>query len=350
MRTIVRVRRVAALGLIMAAGTSFEAGARGQTASAPRLGTLFNGAALRSMPIVSAHRRSVRLTMPRSLNPANSSATDPKPLGGGGIVGGEAARAGSEERNGPIRGDTTGVPEFLLAQAHASVGAAPVTPWGGVAPPMPMTGIGPAMPIVNAPIHYPMPPYQSPYNSTPLSYDPTIRGGFGNFGFVGYGSPGMYGGSGGVYVGSGMSPWASPGFGGGAYRAGNPFPGSAAGPGMGAGGLANPNAPPAGNAGPNGIGGASGDPFDASAASSRPLSREPRSKRVRMSHRPTARKPARRPSRKPKARAQEADPKRPEVNRMQDGVPATPEAKPAAPARSERAKPAARTRSMLGSQ
>jgi hypothetical protein len=252
---------------------------------------------------------------------------------------------------------TAGVPMVSLAQATRRVGAAPVVPGVGIAPAVPGIGIAPVVPSPTAP---------SPYVSPPpiLSPNATIGGGFGGiggggfgvggigvggFGVGGSGYPGMYGGFGGPYGGFGMSLPPTPEFGFGAYRAGNQFPGPATGMGMGAEVPAGPNAPPAGKAGPKAIGVPSEDPFDAAGVADRPPSREIRSKRAHTGGRPTARKPARQPSKKPEAKAPEAEPNRPEVNRMRDEVPAAPREKPVDAATAEGAKPAARTRSMLGS-
>jgi len=266
---------------------------------------------------------------------------------------------------------TAGVPVVSLAQATPRVGAAPVVPGVGIAPVVPGAGIAPVVPGAGIAPVVPSPTAPAPYVSPPpiLSPNAPIGGGFGGIGVGGFGVggfgvggfgvggigvggfgyPGMYGGFGGPYGGFGMSLPPTPEFGFGAYRAGNQFPGPAAGMGMGAGVPAGPNAPPAGKAGPNAIGVPSEDPFDAAGVAGRPPSREVRSKRALTGRRPTARKPARQPSKKPEAKAPKAQPNRPEVNSLRDEVPAAPQEKPVDAAKADGAKPAARTRSMLGS-
>jgi hypothetical protein len=264
---------------------------------------------------------------------------------------------------------TAGVPMVSLAQATPRVGAAPVVPGVGIAPVVPGIGIAPVVPSPTAPAPYVSPPpILSPYGTIGGGFGRFGVGGFGvggigmggfgvgGFGVGGFGYPGMYGGFGGPYGGFGgpyggfgMSLPPTPELGFGAYRAGNQFPGPAAGIGMGAGVPADPKAPRAGKAGPNAIGEPSEDPFDAAAVADRLPSREIRSQRAHTGRRPTARKPARQPSKKPEAKAPEAEPNRPGVNRMRDEVPAEPQEKPVDAAKAEGAKPAARTRSMLGS-
>jgi hypothetical protein len=261
---------------------------------------------------------------------------------------------------------TAGVPRVSLAQATPRVGAAPVVPGVGIAPVVPGVGIAPVVPGIGIAPVVPSPIAPSPYVSPPpiLSPNGTIAGGFGGFGVGsfgvggfgmggfgvgGFGYPGMYGGFGGPYGGFGMSLPPTPELGFGAYRAGNQFLGPADGMGMGAGVPADPKAPRAGKAGPNAIGVPSEDPFDAAAVADRPPSREIRSQRAHTGRRPTARKPGRQPSKTPEAKTPEAKPNQPGVKRMRDEVPAEPQGKPVDAAKAEGAKPAARTRSMLGS-
>src|SRR5262249_2970017 len=101
--------------------------------------------------------------------------------------------------------------------------------------------------------------------------------------------------------------------------------------------------------GPNAIGVPSEDPFDAAALADRPPSREVRSTRALTGRRLTARKPARQPSKKAEARAPGAEQNRPAVNSRRDEASAAPQEKPVDAAKAEGAKPAARTRSKLGS-
>jgi hypothetical protein len=254
---------------------------------------------------------------------------------------------------------TATVPTVCLAQATSRVGAASVVPRVGIAPTMPGIGIAPVVPSSPAPAPYVS---QAPI----LSPNATIGGGFGvggfgmggfgmggfgvgGFGVGGFGYPGMYGGFGGPYGGLGLSLPPTPEFGFGAYRAGNQFPGPATGMGMGAEVPVDPRVPRARKARPRAHGVPSEDPFDAAALGDRPPSREIRSARAHTGRRPTARKPARQPSKKPEAKAPKAEPNRPEVNRMRDAVPAAPQEKPVDAVKAERAKPAPRTRSMLGS-
>ena len=333
------------MGLVVAAGVRLEADARGQVASTPQVGAILGRAALRATPVVSAFRRSVRLTMTPSFIGGKGFTTESAPLGsvdsggfGGGVLGGRTADGGIVEMNGPIVGDRAGVPMGSLAQAKPSVGPAPVVPGIGIGPVVPGIGIGPTAPnplLGNNP---------AVGGFGPLGFGGFGVGGFGVGGFDvgGFGYPGMYGGFAGPYGGYGMSLPPTPELGDGAYRAGNNFPGPAAGVGMGHGVPADPNAPPARNAGPNAVGEPSEDPFDAAAVGKRLPGREIRSKRAYTGRRPGARKPARQPSQKPETRAPEPQPNRPEVKRMRDE-------KPAAAAKADGAKAAARPRSMLGS-
>ena len=171
-------------------------------------------------------------------------------------------------------------------------------------------------------------------------------GGFGGFGMGGfsYGAPGMYGYPGGPSSGIGMSLPPTPVFGGGTYRAGNPLPYSTVGMGMGVGNPADPAAPAAGNAG---LGVPSEDAFD-NAANGRPApTRQVRSKPVRAARRRTVRKLTRQPSRKVEAKVTEAVPRRLEVPSARRQQANTPQEKPSA-LESGGTKPAPR-RSLLGS-
>jgi hypothetical protein len=181
-------------------------------------------------------------------------------------------------------------------------------------------------------------------------------GGFGGLGIGGFGypsmgagvigAPGMYGSLGGPSYGIGMSLPPTPEFGGGAYRAGNQLPYSTVGMGMGAGNPAHPAAPAAGNAGLISIGVPSEDAFD-NAANGRPSpTRQVRSKPVRAARRPTVRKPTPQPSRKVEAKVTDAVPRRLEVPIAQRQQANIPQEKPSA-LKSEGTKPAPR-RSILG--
>lgn len=249
-------------------------------------------------------------------------------------------------------------------EAGARGQAIPVVPQAGIGPAMPGGGIGPAMPGRPAPAPFISPPIsvQLRNGTVPNGLGGVGAGGlgvgglggfggggYGGFGYGGFGYPGMYGGFGGLYGGAGMSLPPTPEFGDGAYRAGNSFPSRAAGPGMGAGGPADPNAPRARNSGPNAAGEPSLDPFDAAGAADRAPGRATRSKRAHTGRRPAARKPAPTPTGKPRAGDSQARPDRPEVEKVRDEAPAASQEKPADAAGVERAKPAARRQSTLGS-
>lgn len=176
--------------------------------------------------------------------------------------------------------------------------------------------------------------------------------GAGGFGYPGagagvIGAPGMYYGSlGGPGSGIGMSLPPTPELGGGAYRAGNQLPDSTVGMGMGVGNPAGPGAPAAGNAGLISIGVPSEDAFD-NAANGRPTPTRPvRSKRA-AARRPTVRKPRPEPSRKVEARVTDTLPRRLEGPGTRPEQANIPQEKPSAVG-SEGTKPAPR-RSLLGS-
>jgi hypothetical protein len=183
----------------------------------------------------------------------------------------------------------------------------------------------PTSPVVpNFGIDPVLPAPASPHSRTPTAFFPMVKdsrltfnsamaadsvaiGGFGlgGFGFGGFGYPGMYGGFGGPYSGLGRSLPPTPEFGLGTYLAGNPFPNSTVGMGMGGG---NPADPAAGNAGRISLGAAPGDAFD-NAANGRPSAmRSVRSNRATSARRPTVRKPTAQPSREVEARVTDAAP------------------------------------------
>jgi hypothetical protein len=161
------------------------------------------------------------------------------------------------------------------------------------------------------------------------------------------GAPGMYGSFGGPSSGIGLSLPPTPEFGGGAYRAGNQLPYSTAGMGMGVGNPADPAARAAGNARLSSIGVPSEDAFD-NAANGRPSpTRQVRSVPVRAARRPTVRKPTPQPSRKVEAKVTHAVPRRLEIPSAQRQKANLPQEEPSA-LKSEGTKPAPR-RSLLGS-
>ena len=178
-------------------------------------------------------------------------------------------------------------------------------------------------------------------------------GGFGGLGMGGFGypsmgagvigAPGMYGSWGGPSSGIGMSMPPTPELGPGAYRAGNQLPDSTVGMGMGVG---NPAAPAAGNTGRISIGVPSEDAFDNAANGGPSPTRQARSKRVTTARRPTVRKHTARPYRKVEAKVTDAVPRRLEVPSARPQQASMPQEKPTA-VKSEGTKPAPR-RSLLG--
>ncbi len=178
-------------------------------------------------------------------------------------------------------------------------------------------------------------------------------GGFGGIGMGGFGYPsmgpgvigvpGMYGSWGRPSSGIGMPLLPMPELGAGAYRAGNQLPYSTVGMGIGVG---NPAAPAAGNAGLVSIGVPSEDAFD-NAADGRPSpTRQVRSKRATAARRSTIRKPRAQPSRKVEAKVTDAVPRRLEVPSARPQQANIPQEKPGA-VKSEGTKPTPR-RSLLG--
>jgi hypothetical protein len=172
--------------------------------------------------------------------------------------------------------------------------------------------------------------------------------GFGGFGYPSMGAgvigaPGMYGSFGGPSSGIGMSLPPTPELGTGAYRAGNQLPDSTVGMGVGVG---NPAAPAAGNAGRISIGAPSEDAFDNAANGVPSPTRQVRSKRVTAARRPTVRKRTAQPSRKVEAKVTDAVPRRVEVPSARPQQANIPQEKPSA-VKSEGTKPAPR-RSLLG--
>jgi hypothetical protein len=173
--------------------------------------------------------------------------------------------------------------------------------------------------------------------------------GMGGFGYPSMGAgmigaPGIYGSWGGPSSGIGMSLPPTPEFGAGAYRAGNQLPYSTLGMGVGVG---NPADPAAGNAGLISTGVPSEDAFDTAANGGPPPKRQARSKRVTAARRPTVRKPTPQPSRKVEAKVTDAVPRRLEAPGALPQQANISQEKPSA-VRSEGTKPAPR-RSLLGS-
>lgn len=342
MTTIDGIRRLAALGLVVAAGVRLEAGARGEIARAPRMGAFLDVASPRATPAVSAERGSIRPTLPPDSHVVDGFTIDAAPLGadgGGGVPGGGTVEGGFAGRNGPSPGETTGIPMISLAQARTGVGPAPVVPGVGVGPVVPGIGVGTVMPTPPPPAGYIGPPRT-------LSSGGFGLGGFGlgGIGLGGFGSRSIYGFST-PYGGYGMSLPPTPELGPGAYRAGNQF----AGPDGANGVPADPNASRRKTAGRTSLGASAEDPFDAAARGDQPPAPQIRSKRSRTGRRPILRKPERQPSpKKPESRAPEADPNRPEVRKSPDKEPTALREKPAATTKAEGTKPATRTRSMLG--
>lgn len=294
MSTIAWIRRVAALGLVVAAGVPFEVAARAQA---------------------TGH------------------------AGGGGMVNGVS-------EFGLVHVSQSGV---IFAPPVPVFGIGPVVP--SLTPSVPLASMPHNVVSPNATIGGGFGGFGNGYGYGFGEY------GFGIYGVGGSGYPGMYGGLGGPIGGFGgpfgvfgapMLP--TPGFGNGLVNAGNPIAGPTAGMGMGVGGPADPNAPPVGGDGPVAIGGSSENPFGAAGAADRLPSREIRSRRAHAGRRPAARKPARRPSGPPEDRAPEAERNRSEVKRIRDEKPAAAQEKPADAAQAEGTKAPARPRSMLGPQ
>jgi hypothetical protein len=179
-------------------------------------------------------------------------------------------------------------------------------------------------------------------------------GGFGGLGMGGFGypsmgagligAPGLYGSWGGPSSGIGMSLPPTPELGPGAYRAGNQLPDSTVGMGVGVG---NPASPAAGNAGLISTGVPSEDAFDNAANGGPPPTRQVRSKRATAARRPTVRKPRPQPSRKVEAKDTDAVPRRLEVPGARPQQANRPQEKPSAVG-PEGTRPAPR-RSLLGS-
>ncbi len=176
--------------------------------------------------------------------------------------------------------------------------------------------------------------------------------GIGGYGYPSMGTgamgiPGMYGTLGGPGSGLGVSLPPTPEFGGGAYHAGNPLPASNVGMGLGAGNPADPAAPAGGNAGATSIGVTSEDAFDNAANGHPSPTRRVRSNQGKAARRPTARKATPQPSGKVESRVRQAVPRRLEVPGGRPQQPNTPQEKPST-LTSEESRPAPR-RSLLGS-
>jgi hypothetical protein len=178
-----------------------------------------------------------------------------------------------------------------------------------ISPVVPNFGIDPVLPSPASPhsrtptAFFPMVPDSRLTFGAAFAADSVAIGNFGGFGYgsFGYGSFG-YGGFG--YSGIGVSTSLPPmwGFGSGTYLAGNPFPNSTVGMGMGGG------KPAAGNAGQISLGAAPEDAFD-NAANGRPSATRPvRSNRATSARRPIVRKPTPQPSREVEARVTDAAP------------------------------------------
>lgn len=350
MTTIGTIRRVAALGLMIATGASLISESRGQVAYTPQVGTILNGAALQATPVVSADRRYVRMTLNPYFNTVNGFTTYSAPLGavggggfgGGGFGGGAAGGGGFAGMNGPIAGDGG----MALAQGTPSIGVGPVVPRVGVGPVIPNGAM--ISPVAPDPFGGLGPGYHGNYSNGSVSLPPYGFpvmggvGGFGPFGGVGgFGPIGGYGGFGG-YNGFGdpgalgygtlaLPPTPENSFG--VYRAGNNLGADA-----GTGGPIDPNARPAQ------AGAASDDPFDNPGANGPRRARSAHSRRARHpAHRPTPQKSTRRPS----AKAEPAPAEKPELEDAQvkadRPVEPTEKEKPA-----EKSQPAPRRKSMLG--
>ncbi len=350
MTTIGPIRRVAALGLIVATGTCLISTARGQVAYTPQVGTILNGAALQATPVVSADRRYVRMTLNPYFNNVNGFTTYSAPLGavggggfgGGGFGGGAVGGGGFAGMNGPIAGDGG----MALAQGTPSIGISPVVPRVGVGPVIPNGSmISPVLPGPSAGVG----PGYNPYNNNGITNSSSLLyselygfgpyapfGGMGGFGMIGgYGGFGGYNGFGfpgaAGYGGLSLPPTPENSFG--VYRAGNTL-----GEDAGAGGPIDPNARP------SQVGAASEDPFDTPGVNAPRRARSAHSRRARHpAHRPAPHKSTQRPS--PKAEPAQAE--KPELEDAE--VKADRPVEPTKEKPAEKPQPAPRRRSMLGS-
>jgi hypothetical protein len=174
----------------------------------------------------------------------------------------------------------------------------PVVPNFGIDPVLP----GPALPHSRTPTaFFPMVKDSRLTFGSAIAADSVAIGGFGGFGLGGFGFGGF--GYSGIGVSTSLPPMRE--LGSGTYHAGNPFPNSTVGMGMGGG---NPADPAAGNAGQISLGAAPEDAFD-NAANGRPsATRSVRSNRATSARRPTVRKPTAQPSREVEARVTDAAP------------------------------------------
>lgn len=188
-----------------------------------------------------------------------------------------------------------------------------------------------------------------------LGYGGLGYGGFGYGGFVDpvlaagmMGAPGMYGYTGGMNYGLGMSLPPTPEIGGGALRAGNQLADPNGGMGMGAGNPADPTAPAEANAGQLQVAVPSEDAFDNAANGRVSPSRHGRSSQGRSARRHTVRRRLHQPPRKAEAQIAEAEgTSRPEAPRARPQQAKRPQEKPS-PVKPDGAGPAPR-KSVLGS-
>ncbi len=174
--------------------------------------------------------------------------------------------------------------------------------------------------------------------------------GFGGDGYPGMmgagmiGAPGMYGYWGGPDSGIRMSLPPMPEIGGGTYRAGNQLPDANVGMGQ---GFGNPAAPAAGNAGQFSNGAPSEDAFDRAASGRASPTRQIRSRKVKAARRPGVHKHLPRPPRKVESRITEKMTRPPEVSSAPSERANRPPEKPST-RKPDRARPAPR-KSVLGS-
>ena len=310
MTTIGTFRRVAALGMLIAAGAGFGASAKGQVAFAPQVGSILDGVDLQATPVVSADRRYVRMTLSPYFNTVNGFTTYSGQLGavGGGGFGGGALGAGGgfAGMNGPIPGNGAGL-------GFPGAGFGPFSPFSSIGPGLGGVGISTG------------PGYVGGYGF-PIGY--------GNgYGYNGFGYAGASG-----YGNIPMPPTPEYGFG--AYRAGNSAMDDRMG--LGQDGPADPGTMPA----RSGASSASDDPFEAAGVSDPPPARRttPRRSHVARPHGRASGKANRRPVPRVQATAPEAraDDSTTEVEKADE--PAAPPEKP-----DRKPHPAPRRRSMLGS-
>jgi hypothetical protein len=174
----------------------------------------------------------------------------------------------------------------------------PVVPNFGIDPVL----AGPALPHSRTPTtFFPMVKDSRLTFGSAIAADSVAIGGYGGFGLGGFGFGGF--GYSGIGVSTSLPPMRE--FGSGTYLAGDPFPNSIVGMGMGGG---NPADPAAGNAGQISLRAAAEDAFD-NAANGRPsATRSVRSNRGTSARRPTVRRPTAQPSREVEARVTDAAP------------------------------------------